>query len=219
MITRNYKIGFIVLTILFAIANTVDAQNSAIEEKIKSRAAHKVGLLGEYIGTIADKSQGDLRTRLHFCDKALSLFIGKGGPYEEDGVERKGVVMEVTSVNRKNADGSPYVNRRLMKNYFNGLANLRYDAVSIETTDVADIKVSNLHRVADNLFVCTCFFEQAFTGYKDGRPVYKDITRKAVKCYVIQDEIEPELIEEGGDRYEYLVLLGDVRAIDTVRVK
>lgn len=211
MNTRNSKIGFIILIALFAITNVVDAQNSTIEEKIKLRAAQKVGLLGEYISSIADKTQGDLQSRLHFCDKALSLFIGKGGPYEEDGVERKGVVMEVTSVNRKT------VNRRLMKNYFNGLANLRYDAVSIETTDVADIKVSNLHRVADNLFVCTCFFEQAFTGYKDGRPVYKDITRKAVKCYVIQEEIE--VIEEGGDKYEYLVLLGDVRAIDTIRVK
>ena len=53
MNTRNSKIGFIILIALFAITNVVDAQNSTIEEKIKLRAAQKVGLLGEYLYSLA----------------------------------------------------------------------------------------------------------------------------------------------------------------------
>lgn len=60
------------------------------------------------------------------------------------------------------------------------------------------------------MYVCTCYFEQVFVGYRDGRAIYKDITRKKVKCYIeIQD------VEDGPQ--EYVVLLGDVQAIDTKR--
>ena len=50
-----------------------------------------------------------------------------------------------------------------------------------------------------------------FIGYRDGIPVYKDITRKKVKCYVE--------VQDAEDGLEYVVLLGDVHAIDTKRIK
>lgn len=109
--------------------------------------------------------------------------------------------MEVTSINRKTKS------RRLMKKYFQSLIDFKYNDVQITSTDVADIKVSQLQRIGENLFVCTCYFEQAFVGYMDGRPVYKDITRKHVKCYVYAEETESGT--------EFMVLLGDVTADQT----
>ncbi len=197
---------------LFFLFGNINAQRNATEKEIQDRAKQKVGLLCEYISTIADKEQGTLQERLSFSQKALSLFIGKGNSYDENGVTRSGVVMEVSSVNKST------VNRRLMRNYLNGLANMRYEKVIIQHTDIADIKVSNLREDPSepNRYTCTCDIEQYFEGYNgDGQLLYYDKTVKRVKCYVIREEVDD--IENGGKLFEYLVLLGDVQSLETTR--
>ena len=173
------------LLLVMMVITQAFAQSSATEQ-IKRRAAEKVGLMNDYI---------------YYKTKALRLFAGGGDSYEENGVQKEGVQMEVTSINRKTKS------RRLMKKYFESLIDFKYNDVQITSTDVADIKVSQLQRIGENLFVCTCYFEQAFVGYMDGRPVYKDITRKHVKCYVYAEETESGT--------EFMVLLGDVTADQT----
>ena len=175
------------------------AQSSATEQ-IKRRAAEKVGLMNDYISYMANKKKSK-KTRLYYKTKALRLLAGGGDCYEENGVQKEGVQMEVTSINRKTKS------RRLMKEYFQSLIDFKYNDVQITSTDVADIKVSQLQRIGENLYVCTCYFEQAFIGYMDGRPVYKDITHKHVKCYVYAEETESGT--------EFMVLLGDVTADQT----
>lgn len=180
----------------------MQGQNS-VDEQIKRTAAQRVAQMNDYISFMADKSN-DLETRQYYKKQALNLFAGRGYNYEENGVNKEGVRMEITSVNNTRPRS------KLMRVYFNGLINLTYQKVSIQSTELASIKVSNLQKVDNNMYVCTCYFDQVFVGYKDGRPVYKDITRKKVKCYIeIQDV-------EGGSQ-EYVVLLGDVQAIDTKR--
>ena len=179
------------------------AQNS-VEEQIKRRAAERVAQMNEYISFMADKSN-DLETRQYNKKQALNLFAGRGYDYEENGIHKEGVRMEVTSVNNTRPRA------KLMRVYFNGLVNLTYQKVSIQSTEVSSIKVSNLQKVDNNLYVCTCYFDQVFIGYRDGIPVYKDITRKKVKCYVE--------VQDAEDGLEYVVLLGDVHAIDTKRIK
>lgn len=177
---------------------------SSVDEQIKRTAAQRVAQMNDYISFMADKSN-DFETRQYYKKQALNLFVGRGGNYEENGVNKEGVRMEITSVNNTRPRA------KLMRVYFNGLINLTYQQVSIQSTELASIKVSNLQKVDNNMYVCTCYFDQVFVGYRDGRPVYKDITRKKVKCYVdIQDV-------EGGPQ-EYVVLLGDVQAIDTKRI-
>ena len=92
---------------------------------------------------------------------------------------------------------------------------MRYSKVDIQTTDVADIQVSDLKpvEVTENgiVYECTCYFEQAFIGYVDNVPKYKDITRKKVTCRV--------LAEMTTDGEEYIVTLGDVTALDTRQMK
>lgn len=179
------------------------AQNS-VEDQIKRRAAERVAQMNDYISFMADKSN-DLETRQYNKKQALNLFAGRGYDYEENGIHKEGVRMEVTSVNNTRPRA------KLMRVYFNGLVNLTYQKVSIQSTEVSSIKVSNLQKVDNNLYVCTCYFDQVFIGYRDGIPIYKDITRKKVKCYVE--------VQDAEDGLEYVVLLGDVHAIDTKRIK
>ena len=179
------------------------AQNS-VEEQITRRAAERVAQMNDYISFMADKSN-DLETRQYNKKQALNLFAGRGYDYEENGIHKEGVRMEVTSVNNTRPRA------KLMRVYFNGLVNLTYQKVSIQSTEVSSIKVSNLQKVDNNLYVCTCYFDQVFIGYRDGIPIYKDMTRKKVKCYVE--------VQDAEDGLEYVVLLGDVHAIDTKRIK
>ena len=198
----------IILAIVALMTVTFSYAQSDVQEVLKRRAAEKVGQLCDYIEFLANP-QNEYKTRNYYKTKALKLFINKGEEYEEDGIYKKGVLMEVTSIWRKKPS------QRLMKDYFTGLMNMRYSKVVIESTEVSNIEVSRLQQIDDDTYVCTCYFEQAFCGYRDGIPVYKDITRKKVKCYVVKEVI---LDDQGGEQHEYMVMLGDVTALETRRV-
>jgi hypothetical protein len=96
-----------------------------------------------------------------------------------------------------------------MKDYFTGLVNLRYSKVNIQSTKINEIQISDLQKVDDNKYVCTAYYEQVFVGYRDGKPIYKDRTRKKVKVYILS--------EETIDGEEFIVLLGDVTALETTK--
>ena len=197
-----------ILAIIALLTVTISYAQSDVQEVLKRRAAEKVGQLCDYIEFLANP-QNEYKTRIYYKTKALNLFINKGEEYEEDGIYKKGVIMEVTSIWRKKPS------QRLMKDYFTGLMNMRYSKVTIESTEVSNIEVSRLQQIDDDTYVCTCYFEQAFCGYREGIPVYKDITRKKVKCYVVREVI---LDDKGGEQHEYMVMLGDVTALETRRV-
>jgi hypothetical protein len=197
------KIALAIVAI-FCLTTSVRAQIEGQEERIQLRAAEKVAQMNDYISKMADKSNS-LNFRLRRKEKALNLFVGKGYEYIENGVEKEGVQMQVTSKNRTKV-GQP-----LMRDYFDNLVGKKldkmYDNVHIEATEVARIKVSELQKLDENLWECTCEYDQAFVGYRDGRPVYRDITTKRIKCYVIAEDTE--------DGWEFIILLGDVYAIKT----
>lgn len=199
---KNLK-HIICLMLLFIGASAFAQKDAGISELMKQRAQQKVAQMNDNISFMADKSK-DLNTRNYYRGRALNLFVEKGEPFEEDGIRNSGVKMETTSVYRK----KPL--RRLMKDYFTGLVNLRYSKVNIQSTKVHEIEVSELLKVDDNKYVCTAYFEQIFVGYRDGKPVYKDRTRKKVKVYI--------LAEETIDGQEFIVLLGDVTALETSRI-
>lgn len=199
------------LSILLFAATSMQAESLTKEQQLllKQRAAQKVSLFTGYITKIADKVES-LEHRLYFKDAALKLFIGKGQSYNEyyiqsNGqqvkVERDGVKMQVTSVRT----GSK--RDLLMRSYLYNLANLKYSKVEVQTTDVAHMRVSNIEKVGKDTYRCVCFFKQSFVGYKDGVPVYRDITEKKVEC-IINGIDTP-------DGYEYEVFLGDVTAAET----
>lgn len=170
---------------------------------LQRRAAEKVRQMNDYISFMADKKRS-FDTRVDYKGYALNLFIARGLDYEENGINKEGVLMQVTSINR----GS--TRNRLIRDYFDGLIRLKYSQVKITSTEIADMKVSNLRKVDDGLYVCTCQYDQAFVGYGgDGTPIYRDITTKRIKCYVYLEETE--------DGIEYIVRLGDITALETKR--
>ena len=197
---KAQKLFLIAVLALFTF--TAFAQVEGQEEMIKRRAAEKVAQMNDYISFMASKKKS-VENRLYYKEKALNLFIGKGYKYEENGIDKEGVMMEVTSKTRKT------VSHPLMRDYFHNLVYRlgAYTDVKITATEIADIKVSELRQVDTNLWVCTCQYDQAFEGMRDGRPIYRDITTKRIKCYVVAEDTE--------DGWEFIILLGDVYAIDT----
>ena len=191
---------FFTVIISFMICTFAFSQD--INDKvIKCRIPEVVAQLNDYISFIADKEQ-PLKQKLHFKEKALSLFIGKGYGYEEDGVKKEGVILEVTSKNRRQT------RRLLIRDYLDNLINRLngYTDVKITATEIGNIKLSELIQISTNLWVCECDFNQVFEGMRDGRPVYRDITTKRIKCYVTAEDTE-----EGR---EYIIKLGNIYAID-----
>lgn len=196
---------FIITTIFCISFYGLNAQTR--EDILRQRAAEEVSILMDYISEIASK-QHPLSDRLFFKDQALKLFIGGGEAYKKGGRLMEGVFMQTTS---KNHPGQ--VNNKLMKTYLVGLANLKYSEVKISSTELAQIKVSKIRKVdvdeyGRTIYECTCYIKQEFCGYRDGRPVYRDITKKSITCRIIE-----ELTEQG---YEYIVRLGDVKALETI---
>lgn len=210
---RAKNIYVIALITLSCILN-VNAQTEQQKNEMRAQAAIKVDVLNGFIKDIARKEE-PLEYRMYYKEQALKLFINNGNSYkiriknskgEEEVTTREGVMMEVTSVNRSTP------RRYLFKTYLNNLAHLKYDEVYIESTDVASIKVSDMYKIDDNLYTCTCFFKQAFVGYRDGRPVYRDITEKKVECWIRMEWVA------GEAKPDYVIMLGDVTALDTQRM-
>ena len=198
----------VLATILLFMASLTYAQSN-VEDLIAKRAQQKVKQMTNYVEYMANKDES-LEDRKEYRTLALNLFIGHSDPYTLNDTTRKGVYMQITSKYRKKPT------ERLMKDYFTGLINMRYNKVVIESTDVKDIKVSELRKVGENEFECTCTFVQAFCGYRDGRPVYKDITKKRVTCHIFGEETVKVMANgEIKTSYEYIVLLGDVEALET----
>lgn len=193
------------------------------EEVIKQRAKEKVGMLNKYISFIANP-QKKWETRVSYKEEAQKLFIHDCNSYTEilefkNGtrkvIENKGVTMGVSSVNNPTPRDKP------MKQYFRGLMTMGYQSVTIETTDIADMRVSKLQpygkdKDGKQLYTCSVYFDQVFIGQRGDGGVYKDLTRKWVVCYVQVDEVLDE--ETGETRPEYMVRLGDVFVISTERI-
>ncbi|MBQ3691011.1 MAG: hypothetical protein II937_14275 [Bacteroidales bacterium] len=209
---KALKILSIIFTAVFVCNIAVAQRGQFLTESAKKRGAEKVKQMTDYIAFIADKSE-DYTDRVLYKNKAVKLFIQKCEPYTEnfdDGhsVYRQGVTMEVTSLRTRRVVRTP-----LMKEYLTNLLTLNYDQVKIESTELSEMQVSNLHLIRDNgderEYSCTVYFEQAFQGYRDGRLWYKDITRKSVKCQIIANWNELD------KKWETIVRLGDVHALDT----
>lgn len=209
------RVYFALIFSLLFVPNLMFGQVGHDMEVLKQRAREKVKLLNDYISYMADP-QRKVKTRFQYKEEAQGLFINDCNRYKEiveyadgttDEVWREGVTMEVVSLrNRK-------PRQRLMKDYFRGLISMTYKSVYIKTTDIADMRVSQLQPYGKDengktLYVCSVYFDQTFVGRRGDGVVYKDITHKWVVCYVHVDEVLNE--ETGETESEYMVKLGDV---------
>lgn len=207
--TMNTILKFALASIVILMSSiSVSAKEFDEDNLIQQRAKERVRLMNDYISFMSDKSKST-ETRYYYREKALPLFIGKGFEYEENGIPKKGVRMQTTSVNRPGV-----TNILLLRDYFTRLVNLEYSEINITSTEIADIKVSDLKKVDSSnnktLYMCTCQYVQYFRGeYGDGY-VYADKTTKRIVCYVE--------VEDTEDGQEFIIKLGDVEAISTERL-
>lgn len=190
---------YLLLVMISLICLITNAQEN-IQNDILRSIVERVHYLNDYISFIADKSNS-IETRLYYKKEVLNMFIGKGYPYEEDGIHKDGVKIMISSINNTNT------HTKLVRQYFNGLVNLTYGEVLIECSQSTDMKVDDIQKIDDEHFVCFYYYYQAFRGQNNGKTIYKDITRKKIKCYVERQETE--------DGFEYSVLFGDLYAVET----
>ena len=194
--------------------------NAQMKANMIRRTQQIVGQLNDYIASIAYKYENmtyekQIEQKEYYRKQALNLFIFKGEKYtvimttkniygEEtvDTIHKVGAIMEVTSL--KNPDKP---SRNLVKNYLKGLMKLRYSQVDIKTTDSAKMRVTPPQKIGDNLYKCTCYFEQEFIGKTGEFITYGDKTTKRVDSIIAVLETE--------DGIELDVKLGDVTAVET----
>lgn len=194
----------LVLTIVNFVSMSSVAQTTQSDADFKWRVAEKVRLMTDYISYMGSKNN-PTDTRKFYGEKALNLFIGKGYDYKDDGITKEGVMMQTTSATRDTTTTT------LLRIYFDRLISLHYTKVVITSTEVADMKVSDLKKIGKNLYVCTCQYVQYFCGYIGEDKAYGDITTKRITCYIMEEDTE--------DGKEYMILLGDVQAISTERTQ
>lgn len=205
MRTMNTIFKFALASIVVLMSSiSINAQDHNEEKLFQRRVKERVKIMNDYVSYMSDKSKPE-DARYYYRKKALTLFIGNGYEYKENDITKQGVTMQTTSVNSND------VKTKLLREYFIDLVKLQYSKVNITSTEIADMKVSDLKKVdsSDNktLYMCTCQYVQYFIGeYGDG-DIYSDKTTKRIACYIEAEETE--------DGQEFMIKLGDVKAIST----
>lgn len=167
-----------------------DGEISVDLETYSNRALEKTQTLGQYFALIADK-ETPWQEANDAIDLAVGLFIG-----EEASVE----------VSSSNSD----VKKRFpIRRYLERMKLLKYDQIEIEWSDIS--YVSNLRKGVDGNYYGVVSFVQRFAGYREGKMVYTDYTRKSI-----------EVILKGYTKFvggtykeEWDVFLSDIGVVNT----
>lgn len=168
---------------------------------LKSSYIYKLKCLQDYFEYMAD-SHHKISNRRYYRSAALNMFVGHGNSYEEDGLLCDGVTVSIYSAN-----GS-FRSKCLVKQFLSNLINrMDHPKYTVIGQDIYSLNVCEFRPISDDLYVNDVYVSlSACYGHRDGRTVYKDITRKRVKWYVKVEQID--------DGEEYEVLLGDIIVIE-----
>ena len=92
----NFTKHTVIGGIFIFFGSSLYAQNQMEDEILAPNHATVVAQVNDYISFMANKSKS-LDNRKYYKEKALHLFLGNGYHYEENGTEKEGVVIEITS--------------------------------------------------------------------------------------------------------------------------
>ncbi len=163
-----------------------DLSKDAFEKK----SLQKINQLNVYLKILCNKS-ATYEEINKTIDQAVSLFVDENA------------MIETSSISRND------VKRYKIRTYLSRLKLVQYDKIEIEWTNVQ--YVSDVKRGPDGNYYGVVSFEQVFRGYRDGKLVYQDITRKnatvVLKVY--------EKNTEGNVTNVWDVLLSDIGVITT----
>lgn len=128
--------------------------------QFNEKALDRVADLGRYFSIIADK-ETPWQEANDAIDLAVDLFISEEAQ------------VEVSSTNSTQKRQYP------IRKYLERLKLLKYDQVEISWSEIQ--YVSNLKKGPDGNYYGIVTFQQRFTGYRDGRAVYSDVTKKNIE--------------------------------------
>lgn len=193
--------------LFFTIASTAKAQVNDLSESdiqaFKDRVGEVIDMFQNNLSILGGK-QYSVKVKSIYKKSALKLFIGEGEPYTDpDGQKREGVNMQVSSIK----NDKEVKNRISLKQYLNNLIKLPYASVKLTKADT--YRISNIYKVGDH-YEATATIFQRFEGYVggDNKKVYRDVTQKNIKVYVI-----PENDYVLGQHWS--VRLGDIEVVET----
>jgi hypothetical protein len=161
-----------------------DVLTSDLKLSFEKKATEKTTQFSNYLKIICDKKAEDEVVN-KAMDQAVLLFVNEDA------------TIEVSSLNKVPV-------KHKIKRYLGLLKGLKYDKIELKWTNVQ--YVTDIKKGMDGNFYGTITFEQQFTGYKDGRVVYSDITIK--KSVVILKTYEK--VVDGRAVTLWDVLLGDI---------
>lgn len=195
------------LFLFFTLASTAKAQVNDLSESdiqaFKDRVGEVIDMFQNNLSILGGK-QYSMKVKTIYKKSALKLFIGEGEPYTDpDGQKREGVSMQVSSIK----NDKEVKNRISLKQYLNNLIKLPYASVKLTKADT--YRISNIYKVGDH-YEATATIFQRFEGYVggDNKKVYRDVTQKNIKVYVI-----PENYYVLGQHWS--VRLGDIEVVET----
>lgn len=195
------------LFLFFTLASTAKAQVNDLSESdiqaFKDRVGEVIDMFQNNLSILGGK-QYSMKVKSIYKKSALKLFIGEGEPYTDpDGQKREGVNMQVSSIK----NDKEVKNRISLKQYLNNLIKLPYASVKLTKADT--YRISNIYKVGDH-YEATATIFQRFEGYVggDNKKVYRDVTQKNIKVYVI-----PENDYVLGQHWS--VRLGDIEVVET----
>lgn len=195
------------LFLFFTLASTAKAQVNDLSESdiqaFKDRVGEVIDMFQNNLSILGGK-QYSMKVKTIYKKSALKLFIGEGEPYTDpDGQKREGVSMQVSSIK----NDKEVKNRISLKQYLNNLIKLPYASVKLTKADT--YRISNIYKVGDH-YEATATIFQRFEGYVggDNKKVYRDVTQKNIKVYVI-----PENDYVLGQHWS--VRLGDIEVVET----
>lgn len=199
-----------IITLFFlflTIASTAKAQVNDLSESdiqaFKDRVGEVIDMFQNNLSILGGK-QYSMKVKSTYKKSALKLFIGEGESYTDpDGQKREGVCMQVSSIK----NGKEVKNRIFLKQYLDNLIKLPYASVKLTKADT--YRISNIYKVGDH-YEATATIFQRFEGYigGDNKKVYRDVTQKNIKVYVI-----PENDYVLGQHWS--VRLGDIEVVET----
>lgn len=180
-------------------------------EALTNRAKIKIDQFNKMLSFIAtphnkrvnneEEENNVLKAKDKRIKQALELFMGKGYSFKDTyGNEHEPVTMEVSSINR--STGNVKKKSRPTRLYLESMKSNpnRYTKVDISATDC--YMVQDAFQVEEGMYKAVIAYMQKYTGWRENRIVYSDLTEKYIEVYIYKHEIDGEV--------RWTVLLGNI---------
>ena len=188
----------------FPVANAqVNDLSESDIQAFKDRVGEVIDMFQNNLSILGSKKYS-IKVKGVYKKSVLKLFIGDGEAYTSpDGQHCEGVSMQVSSIR----NGKETKRKIFLKKYLDNLIKLPYAEVKLTKADT--YRISNIYKVGDH-YEATATIFQRFEGFigGDNKKVYRDVTQKNIKVYVI-----PENDYVLGQHWS--VRLGDIEVDET----